>query len=151
MPPISVGVLEIDSPQRVKQLPEGWVRTSDLARIDEDGFLYIVGRADDVIIRGGFKVALTEVEQMLEKHPAVAAAQVIGVEDSRLGSVPQAIIVQRAGHGIVPGDLLAWLKDRLSPYMVPTRILIVDQLPLNGMMKKDPQRAAQLLNEESDG
>jgi acyl-coenzyme A synthetase/AMP-(fatty) acid ligase len=142
-----VGTLEVDSPNRVKDLPPGWVRTSDLARIDEDGFLWIVGRRDDVVIRGGFKVDLAEVELTLEGHPAVAQACAVGLPDDRLGTVPHAVVVLRPDQDrdLAGGDLVAWARERLSGYAVPASVLVVDELPLNAMMKKDRNGARDLV------
>ncbi|WP_395111035.1 class I adenylate-forming enzyme family protein [Actinomadura sp. SCN-SB] len=107
-----------------------WIRTSDLARLDEDGFLWIEGRADDVIIRGGFKVHPATVAAALERHPAVAEAAVAGLPDERLGQVPVAAFEVRPGAD-VPGDgeLRAWCRRELLPYEVPVRFLHVPELP----------------------
>ncbi len=93
------GVLEVDPPQRAGHLPEGWLRTSDRARIDEDGFLWILGRTDQVIVRGGFKVNLDQVEAALVEHPAVTAACVVGLPDERLGQVPAAVVTVNDATG----------------------------------------------------
>jgi acyl-CoA synthetase (AMP-forming)/AMP-acid ligase II len=107
-----------------------WTRTSDLARVDEDGFLWIEGRADDVIIRGGFKVHPSTVAAVLERHPAVAEAAVAGIPDERLGQVPVAAFEVRPGAD-VPGDaeLRTWCRRELLPYEVPVRFLHVPELP----------------------
>ena len=91
-----VGLLEV----KAGQLGDGsgWMRTTDLARIDADGFLWILGRADQAIIRGGFKVRPDDVRAALEAHPAVRGAAVIGVADARLGAVPVAVVELRDAH-----------------------------------------------------
>ena len=106
LPRGDVGLLEVQA----KQLGQhGWVRTTDLARMDDDDFIWIVGRADDVIVRGGFKVATNDVRDVLITHPAVQEAAVLGVPDRRLGQVPVAAVELRPDSGPVSSDeLLAW-------------------------------------------
>jgi long-chain acyl-CoA synthetase len=125
----TVGHLEI----RTAQAPQGgdvWVRTSDLARIDADGFVWITGRADDAIIRGGFKVAPDQVKRVLETHPAVREAAVAGLPDERLGQIPVAAVQREPG---VPAptmdELLALCRQHLTPYEVPVYIAVLDELP----------------------
>lgn len=126
------GLLEV----RSRQLGQnGWVRTTDLARMDDDGFIWIEGRTDDVIIRGGFKVATNSVADTLRRHPAVSDACVIGMPDERLGQVPAAGVELRAGATLTSEELAAWARDRLSSYQVPVAFLIVDQLPRTPSMK----------------
>lgn len=110
-----------------------WVRTNDLGRVDEDGFVWIDGRADDVINRGGFKIFPSELEDCLESHPAVREAVVFGVEDPRLGQVPVAVVVTR--DEVEPERLIAWAKSRLPGYKVPTVVHITDAIPRNAAMK----------------
>jgi acyl-coenzyme A synthetase/AMP-(fatty) acid ligase len=128
LPADEQGVLEV----RSRQMPDGgrdWVRTSDLARIDDDGFLFIDGRADDVIVRGGFKVSPVTVQQALEQHPAVAEACVLGRPDARLGAVPIAAVELRPGATASPDELITFARAHLTPYEVPTRVHIVEALP----------------------
>jgi acyl-coenzyme A synthetase/AMP-(fatty) acid ligase len=134
--PNTPGVLEVDPPRRAGGLPGGWLRTADLARIDEDGFVWIVGRTDGVIVRGGFKVDLGLVERTLRDHPAVLDAAVVGIPDDRLGQVPGAVIVSDAGAASAD-ELAQWVRERLPPYAVPTAFAFVDGLPKTGTMKTD--------------
>ncbi len=121
-----VGLLEV----RAAQLgAKDWVRTTDLARLDVDGFLWIVGRADQTILRGGFKVQPEVVRTALEQDPGVAEAAVIGVPDERLGAVPVAVIERRAGHDVDPEALLARAAAHLAPYERPVHVTVVDALP----------------------
>jgi acyl-CoA synthetase (AMP-forming)/AMP-acid ligase II len=120
---------------RGAQLGPEWVRTSDLAHIDDDGFLYIDGRADDVIVRGGFKVSTSAVVKVLEQHPLVTAAAVVGVPDRRLGEVPVAA-VETAG-GATAAAIEAFLRERLAPYQVPAAIHLVDRIPRTPSLKVD--------------
>lgn len=111
--------------------PPGWVRTNDLAHLDEDGFLYVDGRADDVINRGGLKVNAREVERALRRHPAVAEVAVVGVPDRRLGQVPVAVVVLAPAVASPTEEALRrWLRGELEAYKVPVQVRFVDQLPL---------------------
>jgi acyl-coenzyme A synthetase/AMP-(fatty) acid ligase len=113
-----------------------WMTTNDLAHLDEDGFLWIRGRLDDVIIRGGLKIDPKDVEDALLDHPDVVEAVVVGIPDERLGEVPAAVIrTQVDGPG--EAQLLQWLRDRVPSYKVPVRIVRLDEIPRNAMMKVD--------------
>lgn len=112
-----------------------WLRTTDLARIDADGFLWILGRADQAIIRGGFKVMPDDVRTALEAHPAVRGAAVIGRPDERLGETPVAMVEL---HGqTTTADLSEFLATRLARYEIPTDIAIVDVIPRTPSGKAD--------------
>ncbi len=99
-----------------------WMQTTDLARIDADGFVWILGRADQAIIRGGFKVMPDDVKSALESHPAVAGAAVVGRPDPRLGETPVALVELRAGACADPDELIEYLRTRLARYEIPTEI-----------------------------
>jgi acyl-coenzyme A synthetase/AMP-(fatty) acid ligase len=116
------------------------LRTADRARIDHDGFLWILGRADDVIVRGGFKVDLTVVERALHEHPAVTAACVVALPDDRLGHVPAAVVLlDETADSTDLDDLAAWVRDRVPPYAVPVVIRLVSAIPQTSTFK--PNRA----------
>ncbi|MFW3895188.1 class I adenylate-forming enzyme family protein [Pseudomonas bharatica] len=106
-----------------------WIATTDLARLDEDGFLYIVGRADDAIIRGGFKVMAGKVAEALKQFPGVYDAIVLGLDDERLGQVPVAVVEAYPGSELDGEAIRAFAKQRLSPYEVPVRVHVVSRLP----------------------
>jgi acyl-CoA synthetase (AMP-forming)/AMP-acid ligase II len=130
----TVGLLEV----RAAQLgTPDWVRTTDLARIDDDGFLWIVGRADQTIMRGGMKVQPETVRAALEQHPGVAEAAVIGVSDERLGAVPVAVVERQHGHDVDEQSVLATATAHLARYEVPVRMLVVDALPRTASGKAD--------------
>ncbi|HEV7422678.1 MAG TPA: AMP-binding protein [Mycobacterium sp.] len=115
-----------------------WIRTTDMARIDADGFLWILGRADQAIIRGGFKVMPDDVRTALEIHPAVLGAAVVGREDRRLGETPVAMVELRGGAtALNPEDLIAFLRTRLARYEIPTDIAVVDAIPRTPSGKAD--------------
>ncbi|WP_102145442.1 class I adenylate-forming enzyme family protein [Mycobacterium hubeiense] len=113
-----------------------WMHTTDMARIDPDGFLWILGRADQAIIRGGFKVMPDDVRAALESHPAVAGAAVVGRPDARLGETPVAMVELRES-GTDVAELLEFLRTRLARYEIPTDIVIVDAIPRTPSGKPD--------------
>jgi acyl-coenzyme A synthetase/AMP-(fatty) acid ligase len=129
------GILEVNCPAAPVKPADGWIRSNDLARIDEDGFVFIEGRADDVIIRGGFKVPLNEVEKALNSNPAVDRCAAIGLPDERLGQVPAAVVVLNQGAQATEAELIAWCRERLAAYKVPVRVKIVDAIPLTQTLK----------------
>ncbi len=113
-----------------------WLRTTDRAVLDGDGFLFIMGRADNAIIRGGFKVHPDDVVTALHQHPAIREAAVIGIPDARLGAVPAAAIILREGAVAPdPEALKDFLKDRLIAYQVPVHFRFVADFPRTPSMK----------------
>jgi acyl-CoA synthetase (AMP-forming)/AMP-acid ligase II len=114
-----------------------WIRTNDLAMIDDDGFIFLRGRADDAINRGGFKVLPEEVAAVLRQHPKVWDAAIIGRPDARLGQVPIAAIELPEGQTQAPdsADLDAFLRQSLPAYMVPVAYVVVPALPRTISMK----------------
>lgn len=140
------GLLEIKGRQLGNDMQ--WLRTTDRAVLDEDGFLFIRGRADNAIIRGGFKVHPDDVVQVLNDHPAVREAAVVGVADERLGAVPAAAIILKDGADEPAVDSLkAWLKQRLIAYQVPVHIRIVPDFPRTPSMKPSAPGLRQLFEE----
>jgi fatty-acyl-CoA synthase len=108
---------------------DGWLRTGDLARVDDEGYLYIVDRLKDMIISGGENVYPAEVEQVLYAHPAVAECAVIGVPDVRWGEVARAVVVRRDGQQVTEAELIGYLDGRLARYKIPKTIVFTDALP----------------------
>ncbi|MFT3754441.1 MAG: fatty acid--CoA ligase family protein [Pseudoxanthomonas sp.] len=133
LPAGEVGLLEV----RAKHVGNGeWMRTTDLAELDADGFLYIRGRADDAIIRGGFKVLPSDVAKVFLKHPSVKDASVVGLEDERLGAVPVVAVELREGAPLPTMDeLMALARRDLTSYQIPVAIRIVDELPRTPSLK----------------
>jgi len=107
----------------------GWFRTGDLARVDEDGYFYIVDRKKDLIIRGGFNVYPREVEEVLYEHPAVAEAAVIGIPHADLGEEVGAAVKLKPGATAAPAELRTFVRDRVAPYKYPRDVWIVPDLP----------------------
>jgi acyl-coenzyme A synthetase/AMP-(fatty) acid ligase len=137
-----VGLLEV----KARQLGgREWVRTTDLARIDADGFLWILGRADQAIIRGGFKVLPDAVRSALEGHPDVRGAAVVGRPDARLGAVPVAAVELRPGADTTAAVVRQHAAARLAPYEVPVEIAILKELPRTDSGKVDLVAMAAIL------
>jgi acyl-CoA synthetase (AMP-forming)/AMP-acid ligase II len=134
LPADTVGLLEVKAAQLGH---DDWVRTTDLARIDDDGFLWIVGRADQTILRGGMKVQPETVRAALEQHPGVAEAAVVGVPDERLGAVPVAAVERRPDHDVDEAAVLATASAHLARYEVPVHVVVVDALPRTASGKAD--------------
>ncbi|NNH70864.1 long-chain fatty acid--CoA ligase [Nocardia uniformis] len=125
-----------------------WVRTSDIGHIDDDGFVFVDGRADDAIIRGGFKIQPETVAHALREHPAVLDATVFGREDTRLGRVPIAVIEPAEGFDVIDeAELKAFCRDRLTAYEIPVRVFTVSRLPRGVSMKVDRRRLLELVAE----
>ncbi|WP_063041557.1 class I adenylate-forming enzyme family protein [Nocardia pseudovaccinii] len=141
------GRLEVSSSQTGTGKGD-WVRTSDLGHVDEDGFLYIDGRADDTIIRGGFKVHPETVAEALRAHDAVLDATVYGRDDERLGKVPVAVVEFLNGSGPVAEDeLKAFCRGQLTAYEIPVRIYSVPELPRSVSLKVDRRRLIEMVSE----
>lgn len=113
----------------------GWLRTGDLARSNRFGVVALVGRKKDVIKHGGYSVYAKEVERVLEEHPDILEAAVIGLHNERKGEVPVAVLRVRAGSFLSVKELKAWLENRLSDYKIPQVLKFVDELPRNGTDK----------------
>jgi acyl-CoA synthetase (AMP-forming)/AMP-acid ligase II len=151
----AVGELWASGPQMVKgywnnpkataeTFIDGWVRTGDLARVDEEGFLYIVDRAKDMIIRGGENIYSIEVENILYDHPAVIDAALIGIPHLTLGEEPAAVVQLAPGMAASEAELKAFVRQRLAIFKTPVRILfLAEPLPrnANGKILKQELRA----------
>jgi long-chain acyl-CoA synthetase len=114
---------------------DGWFRTGDLARRDEDGYYYVVDRTKDLIIRGGFNVYPREVEEVLITHPDVSLAAVVGVPHDRHGEEIKAVVILEPGASLSDGDLIAWAKDRMAAYKYPRIVEFVPSLPMTATGK----------------
>lgn len=115
---------------------DGWVRTGDLAKIDEEGFLFILDRAKDIVIRGGENIYSTEVENVLYDHPAVMDAALVGIPHRTLGEEPAAAVHLVPGMTATEDELRDWVRARLAAFKVPVRIIFCDEtLPRNAQGK----------------
>jgi len=117
-------------------IKDGWLNTGDIARIDQDGFVYIVDRAKDMVIRGGENVYCSEVEAAIYRHEAIAEAAVFGIPDERLGEAVAACIVLRPGMTLSEDDLRAFLAPNLARHKIPSRVWFRDEpIPRNASGK----------------
>jgi long-chain acyl-CoA synthetase len=116
-------------------IPDGWFRTGDMARLDEDGCFFIVDRKKDLIIRGGYNVYPREVEEVLYEHPAVAEAAVVGVPHDVLGEEVGAAVTLKPGATVTAEELRDYVKDLVAPYKYPRHVWIVDALPMGATGK----------------
>jgi long-chain acyl-CoA synthetase len=148
LPPEEPGILEV----KLDRIDGGkeWIRTSDLARIDGDGYLFITGRADDAIIRGGFKIMAGKVADVLRTYPGVYDAIVIGMPDERLGEVPVALVEPYPGKRVDADALRQWSRNKLTSYEVPARVHVIEKLPRT-VSDKVMKPAAKAMIAELDG
>ena len=140
LPPGEEGELAIQGPQvmagywgnpeeTAQILRDGWLYTGDLARMDENGYFYIVERKKDLIIAGGYKIYPREVEEVLYQHPGVKEAVAFGVPDAYRGETVKVIIVPRDGTQLAAADIEAHCRGLLAVYKVPKIIEFRDELP----------------------
>ncbi len=115
--------------ETARVLRDGWLHTGDMGRLDADGYLYLVERKKDLILRGGFNIYPREVEAVLEAHPAVAEAAVVGVPDLLMGEEVCAFVVLREGVRVTAAELVAWCERRLARFKCPKQVRFVDRLP----------------------
>ena len=108
---------------------DGWLATGDVGYVDDEGYLFLVDRKKELIIRGGYNVYPREVEEVLYAHPEVLEAAVVGVPHDRLGEEVAALVVPRPGTSLDPDELRAWAKERLAAYKYPRIVVVVDDLP----------------------
>jgi long-chain acyl-CoA synthetase len=127
---------------------DGWFRTGDMAKVDEDGYFFIVDRKKDLIIRGGYNVYPREIEEVLYEHPAIQEAAVVGVPHDELGEEVGAAVVLKEGESLEADELKSYVKEQVAAYKYPRRIWFVDELPkgpTGKILKREievPQEAA---------
>jgi long-chain acyl-CoA synthetase len=136
--------------ETAKAVQGGWFRTGDLARRDDDGYYFIVDRAKDLIIRGGYNVYPREVEEALHEHPAVAMAAVVGVPHESLGEEVAAAVVLRPGAAATEDELRHFVKQRIAAYKYPRVVWITDELPI-GATGKILKREIRIPGHSADG
>jgi acyl-CoA synthetase (AMP-forming)/AMP-acid ligase II len=139
-----VGEIQVRTPRVMKGYagaesspltPDGWLPTRDLGWLDEDAYLYIAGRKDDMIIRGGENIAPAEVEAVLQSHAAVEEAVVVGVPDDEWGQRVAAFVVLRPGASATPAELGEFCRERLATFKKPETVTVLPELPRNPMGK----------------
>ncbi|MGW4161858.1 long-chain-fatty-acid--CoA ligase [Streptomyces sp. NPDC004788] len=116
-------------------IKDGWFRTGDLARRDEDGFYYVVDRSKDMIIRGGFNVYPREVEEVLMTHPAISLAAVVGIPHESHGEEVKAFVILKPGAETTPAELVAWGREQMAGHKYPRVVEIVTALPMTATGK----------------
>ena len=134
---------------------DGWLTTGDFGFLDGDGRLHLVGRANELYIRGGYNVYPAEVEGALGDYPGIDQIAVVGLPDPVLGEVGVAFVVPAAGVDPDPDELLAGLRDAaratLADYKAPDRVVVLDRLPLTSMMKVDKRALADQAAQDTNG
>ena len=118
-----------------ESISEGWFRSGDLGRRDEDGWYYIVDRSKDMIIRGGYNVYPREIEEVLMTHPAVSLVAVIGVPHESHGEEIKAVVIRNDGAEVTEDELIAWSKEQMATYKYPRIVQFVDALPMTATGK----------------
>lgn len=116
-------------------LRDGWFRTGDIARRDEDGYYFIIDRAKDLIVRGGFNVYPRELEEVIIGHPEVSLVAVVGTPDDRVGEEVKAFVIREPGSELSEDDLIDWSRERLAAYKYPRHVEFRDSLPMNATGK----------------
>jgi long-chain acyl-CoA synthetase len=135
-----------NSPDETREaLRGGYLHTGDVGRLDGDGYLYIVDRIKDLIIRGGYNVYPRDAEDALIQHPGVVAAAVVGRPDAKYGEEVVAFVQLRAGAQVTPAELIAFGKEHLSAVKYPREVKIIDAIPLTSVMKTDRKKLRALL------
>jgi long-chain acyl-CoA synthetase len=154
------GELRIGGPNVMKgylNLPElteevfdeyGHLKTGDMARIDEDGFLSITGRIKEMLIVGGENVFPREIEEVLNAHPSVASSGVVGQSDPMRGEVPVGFVELEEGTAIEGDELIHWCRERLAGYKVPRRVVVLEEMPRNPTGKVLRRALSEMLKEE---
>ena len=115
--------------------PDGWLRTGDMGWMDDEGYIYLAGRGDDMIIRGGENISPEEVEDVLYSHTKVEEAAVIGIPDPEWGQQPRAIVVLKKDQQATPEEIIEFCRTRLAGFKRPRSVIFVDSLPRNQMGK----------------
>jgi acyl-CoA synthetase (AMP-forming)/AMP-acid ligase II len=110
---------------------DGWLRTGDLARVDDEGYIFIVDRKKEMLVSGGFNVYPSEVESVLAQHPAVYEVCVVGVPDDHWGEAVKAVVVLREGARAADGEIIDFCRGRLADFKRPRSVDFVPQLPKN--------------------
>jgi len=131
-------------PGRLVPIPQDGFRNGDLARRDEDGYVYITGRRKDIIIKGGVNIASLEITNCLLEHPAVAEAATIGVKDDIYGEVPVGVVALRPGRSADDGALLRHCHEKLVAFKVPAAVIVAPAIPKNANGKVDRAAVAAL-------
>jgi fatty-acyl-CoA synthase len=135
---------------------EGWMHTGDLGTMNADGYVNVVGRKKDLVIRGGENISPVEIEEFLCRHPRIQSAQVVGVPDSRYGEELCACIVTRPGHDLSEDEVRDFCKGNIAHYKVPKYVKIVEGYPMTVtgkvqkfQLREDMKRLLNLSDQET--
>ena len=134
-PRIMTGYWQDESKTAQVMTSDGWLHTGDMGWMDEDGYIYLAGRADDMIIRGGENISPEEVEKVLNTHPQVEESAVIGIQDAEWGQQPRAIVVLKKGEAVSAEEIMEYCQSRLAGFKRPRSVVFVEALPRNPMGK----------------
>lgn len=134
-PRIMTGYWQDEEKTKQAFTPDGWLITKDKGWMDEDGYIFLMGRGDDIIIRAGENIAPGEIENVLAEHPAVEEAAVIGAPDEEWGQVPVAVVVLKKGNSATEKEMIEHCHSKLASFKRPTRVCFVDELPRNTLGK----------------
>ena len=134
-PRVMAGYWKDEEKTRKVMTDDGWLRTGDKGWMDEDGYIYLAGRADDMIIRGGENISPEEVEGVLYSHPKIEEAAVIAVSDPEWGQTPRAVVVLKGGETATEAEIIEFCRTRLASFKRPRSVVFVDELPLSPMGK----------------
>ncbi len=134
-PRVMVGYWKDEEKTSQVMTPDGWLRTNDMGWMDGEGYIYLSGRADDMIIRGGENISPEEVEEVLHSHPKVEEAAVIGVPDVEWGQEPRAVVVLKKGESATPEEMMEYCRSKLAGFKRPRSVVFIDSLPRNPMGK----------------
>lgn len=121
--------------ETVEAMRGGWFHTGDIARMDEDGYLFIMDRKKDMILRGGFNVYPREIEEVMMTHPAVSLVAVIGVPHEGLGEDIKAYVIRKPNAAVTEHELIGWCKENMAAYKYPRTVEFRDQLPMSATGK----------------
>jgi acyl-CoA synthetase (AMP-forming)/AMP-acid ligase II len=147
LPPNAAGEIHAKGPRIMKgywgderktaetMTKDGWLRTGDMGYVDEEGYVHLTGRADDLIIRGGENIAPEEVEEVLNTHPKIEEACVIGVPDAEFGQQPFAYVVLKDGERATPEEVMEFCRERIASFKRPRGVEFIGELPRNPMGK----------------
>jgi len=131
--------------------PDGWLRTSDKGWMDEEGYIYLAGRADDMIIRGGENISPDEVESVLYSHPQIEEAAVIGVPDQEWGQEPRAVVVLKKGEQATEEEIMEYCRQKLAGFKRPRSCIFIEALPRNQMGKVLRKNLREQYNKKVEG
>ena len=126
----------LNRPQETgRTIQDGWLYTGDIARMDEDGYVYIVDRKKDLVIRGGYNVYPREIDEVLYQHPKIAEAVAVGIADEYRGETVKAFVVPKEGETLTEEDIIGFCKEKLAAYKAPKIVEFRDELPKSAVGK----------------